>query len=192
MRLDLDALRQELGRREARRVAIDGRGGAGKSTLARALACGWQGATVVEMDDFEVYRGAEADGRPDVARVLGAVLEPHAAGAPGRYRRYDWDAGLPAEPRQVPAGGVLILEGVYSACAALRRHLDYAIWVECPRALRLRRGVERDGEPMRATWVERWMPAEDAYFERERPDLAADLVIDGAAGDGAFEILRGP
>ena len=45
---------------------------------------------------------------------------------------------------------------------------------------RLARGVARDGEAARATWVERWMPMEDRYVERDDPVACADLVVDGA------------
>jgi hypothetical protein len=44
--------------------------------------------------------------------------------------------------------------------------------------LRLQRGVERDGEQLRAQW-EKWMAAEDQYVHRERPDQSADLVLPG-------------
>jgi hypothetical protein len=39
--------------------------------------------------------------------------------------------------------------------------------------------VARDGEAARSTWVERWMPMEDRYVERDDPVACADLVVDG-------------
>jgi uridine kinase len=92
------------------------------------------------------------------------------------------------------AGAVVLVEGVYSASALLRAYFDYRIWVDCPYEMRLQRGVERDGEQMRAVWVEQWMPAEDRYALAERPDANVDLVLDGSGsgGDGvSFKILRG-
>jgi hypothetical protein len=62
--LDVGALRGDLIDRRARFVAIDGRGGSGKSTFAHQLADGWLKAFAVEMDDF--YRPS-ADRRMRIA-----------------------------------------------------------------------------------------------------------------------------
>jgi uridine kinase len=153
---------------------------------------------VVEMDDF--YRpAAERVPHPavpganyDRRRLIAEVLEPLRARRAGRYRRYDWEADRLAEWHDVPAGAVAVLEGVYSTSAPLRGYFDYTIWIECPYDVRLRRGVERDGEDRRALWVEEWMPAEDRYVEAEKPDALADLVLDGSgdASDGVvFKVL---
>jgi uridine kinase len=56
---------------------------------------------------------------------------------------------------------------------------DLKIWVEAPYDLRLTRGIERDGEGMRSTWVEHWMPQEDRYVESQRPQERADVVVLG-------------
>jgi len=53
------------------------------------------------------------------------------------------------------------------------------VWVEAPAELRLARGVARDGEDARRTWVDVWMPSEDRYVERDDPVGCADLVISG-------------
>ena len=58
------------------------------------------------------------------------------------------------------------------------RASESAIWIETSPEVRLRRGLERDGEAARPQW-EAWMAAEEAYRRRERPDLAADVVLDG-------------
>jgi uridine kinase len=195
--LDVGALRRDITRRKAQLVAIDGPGGSGKSTLARQLADGWPKAAVVEMDDF--YRpSAERVLRPKVhganfdrERLVTEVLEPLASGRAGRYRRYDWGEDRLAEWHAVPAAAVVLVEGVYSTSEPLHEHFDYTIWVDCPYDVRLKRGLERDGEQMRTVWLQEWMPAEKRYFEAERPDGRADLVLDGAGtGRVVFQILR--
>jgi pimeloyl-ACP methyl ester carboxylesterase/RimJ/RimL family protein N-acetyltransferase/uridine kinase len=199
VRLDVGVLRKDLTARKVRVVAIDGRGGSGKSTLARQLAEGWSKAVVVEMDDF-YRRSAERVERPavpganwDCERLVTEVLGPHTAGRAGRYQRYDWDNDRLAEWLDVPADAIVVVEGVCSTSEPLRRYVDYAIWVDCPHDVRLKRGLERDGEGMRAEWVEEWMPAEDRYAAAEEPDVRADLVLDGS-GTGAdgvvFEVLN--
>jgi uridine kinase len=162
--------------RLTRIVAIDGRGGSGKSELADRLSRRLDASHVVHTDDFA---------RPNVAgweweRLRAQVLEPVLADRPGRYQRYDWVVDAPAEWHDVPVAGTLIVEGISSMLDELGAYWDFAVWVECPYELRLRRGVERDGEAMRPTWTDVWMPAEDAYVEAQRPDLRADVVVDGS------------
>ena len=62
-------------------VGIDGRGGAGKSTLARQVAAAIDAATVVQFDDFYLPSGErglneEIGGDFDWRRVREQVLEP--------------------------------------------------------------------------------------------------------------------
>jgi uridine kinase len=162
--------------RLTRIVAIDGRGGSGKTELAERLSLRLGDATVVHVDDFA---------RPNVlgwesGRFRTQVLEPVLADRPGRYQRHDWGLDAPAEWHDVPVGGTLIVEGISSMLEELGVYWDYAVWVECPYDLRLQRGVERDGVAMRSMWTDFWMPAEDAYVEAQRPDLRADAIVDGS------------
>jgi len=155
-------------------VAIDGYGGSGKSELADRLAGKLGKATVVRTDDFA---------RPNVPgwewdRLRAQVLEPLINDRPGRYQRYDWGTDTLAEWHDVPVGGTLIVEGVSSMRDELGKYWDFAIWLDSPYDIRLQRGVERDGEAMRSKWTDVWMPEEDAYFNVQRPDKKANLIID--------------
>jgi len=161
--------------RRTRIVAIDGCGGSGKSEFAAELARVLPNATVVHTDGFARphVRGWEWN------RMREQVLEPILADQPGRYQRYDWETDAPAEWHDVPVGGTLIVEGVSSMRRELGTYWDVAIWVEAPYDVRLRRGVARDGEALRARWTDVWMPEEAEYVAAERPDLRADVVADG-------------
>jgi uridine kinase len=86
--------------------------------------------------------------------------------------------GVSRPPVEIHPAERVILEGVTASREAFRPYLFYSIWIETPRELRLQRGIERDGEEMREQWV-RWMAAEDAYVERERPRERADVVVPG-------------
>ena len=154
-------------------IAIDGLGGAGKSTLAAALA-GELGATVVHTDDFASW-DEPLEWWP---RVLEEVLEPLSVGRPARFRRYDWDRRELAEWHEIAPGGVVILEGVSSSRVAFRPHLAFSVWVETPREVRLARGLERDGSAALPLW-EGWMAAEDEWVAREHPRDSADYLVDG-------------
>ena len=157
---------------DTRIVAIDGPGAAGKSSLAAFLARRL-GAEIVHTDDFASWDDP-IDWWP---RLLEQVLEPLAAGRRARFTPTSWD-GLPRADIVVEPAELVILEGVTSTRAAFRPFLAYSIWVETPRELRLARGLERDGESMRAQW-EAWMALEDRYIEEERPAERADLVLPG-------------
>ena len=153
-------------------VAVDGPGGAGKSSLARRLAQELD-AQVIHTDDFASWENP-IDWWPD---LLELALEPLAAGEPARFRPTSWGEEE-REPVQIEPGGIVILEGVSASREAFRPYLAYAIWIETPRDVRLRRGLERDGAQTLTQWEE-WMADEDRYVERERPAEHADLVLPG-------------
>jgi uridine kinase len=172
-------------------VSVDGPGGSGKSTIARALAtaAGWR---LVQADDFykpsqQRYLGPP-DRRPvaadfDLERLELQVLRPLCAGQVTRYQRYDWERDALSEPVELVAQGGLIVEGIYTGVERHRPYYTCHVWVECPRETRLRRGLERDGEAARCRWVDDWMPQEDFYMQSERPAERADIVLLG--GDRA-------
>jgi uridine kinase len=160
----------------SRIVAIDGPGGAGKTSLAEWLGRRLDGAPTIHTDDFASWD----DQLGWWPRMLTEVLEPLAAGRAAVFMPTSWD-GHPRDRVVVEAGELVILEGVASSRAAFRPYLSYSIWVETPSELRLARGLARDGESMRPQWGE-WMAVEDRYLEDERPADHADLVLPGDEG----------
>ena len=155
-------------------IAIDGPGGAGKTTLAERLAKELGGAQILRTDDFASWDNP-VDWWP---RLIEEVLKPLSCNQPARYRRSVWGNEDDADWAEVVPGAFVILEGVSASREAFRPFLTYSIWIETPRDVRLGRGLERNGEAARGQW-EKWMAAEDAYLQRERPDDKADLVISG-------------
>lgn len=155
-------------------IAIDGPGGAGKSTLANILARQLR-AEIVRTDEF-----ASPDNSHDWwPELIEKVLEPIRQNEIARYRPSSWTGdGIEGDFLEVKPGEFLILEGVSSSRQAFRPFLGFSIWIETPRELRLRRGLERDGERAKDQW-EKWMAEEDAYFAREDLREAADLVVPG-------------
>jgi uridine kinase len=163
-----------------RLVAIDGHGAAGKSTLARQIAEQLDGVTIVCLDDF---------GRPDAIgwdqqRFQDQILDPLLDGRPGRFQRWDWDTGRLAEWHDVPIDGTVIVEGVSSTRTELGTPWDLTIWVDAPEDVRLVRGVARDGEAMTEQWKTVWIPGENEYVANQRPQLRADLIVNGCEGAG--------
>lgn len=159
-------------RMRTRIAAVDGPGGAGKSSLAAYLAHDLD-APVVHTDDFASW-DSPLEWWPD---LIEKVLRPIAAGQAARYTPTGW-GGPPKQEVAIEPGDFVVLEGVSASREAFRPYLAFSIWVETPREVRLRRGLERDGEQARAAW-DSWMAAEDAYVERERPRDHVDVVLRG-------------
>ncbi len=175
-------------------LAVDGKGGAGKSTFAAACASELEAtgrrAEIVHFDDFYLPsslqpKGAVVEkpigGNFDWKRLRDQVLAPLRRGDVARFARYDWTEDVLAETLEVSPGAIVIVEGVSSSRRELAALYDLRIWVDCPRHLRLSRGIARDGEAYRETWEQNWMPSEDRYVEAHKPDERADVVVSGVA-----------
>ncbi len=157
-------------------VAIDGHGGAGKTSFAEHVAHALGGVSIVHTDDFASWDNP-VEWWP---RLIDELLRPIAAGEPARFKLSEWEPGQDRGWMEVEPPFDLVLEGVTASRDAFQRWLTYSIWLETPRELCIARGIARDGESARAQWEE-WLAAEDNYMRRERPDSRADLVLRGDA-----------
>ncbi len=187
----IGSLRQLNRRYRTLLVAIDGRGGSGKSTFARQLETVAVDVTVVEFDDF--YRPArerkvravsgdtEIGGNFDWRRLREQVLLPLSKDEPATYQRYDWLADELADWHLIPPGGIVVIEGNYSTRQELFDFYDYTAWIDAPHDVRLERGVLRGGEDTRDRWLTEWMPEEERYIRAQHPAARVDLVLDGGS-----------
>ena len=155
-------------------VAIDGGGGAGKSTLAAALTAQLSSSAVIHVDDF--IPGPSND--PSWwLRLRDQVFIPLSLNQPARYQCFDWNTRKLAQWHAIATGGIVIIEGFSALRPEFRPMLAYGIWVEAPAALRLGRGLARGNEDL-VQW-QKWQISDRAYFDAVRPDKAADVIIDG-------------
>lgn len=157
-------------------VLIDGRAGAGKSTLSRMVAANWPVAgrpQLIALDSlYPGWDGLDAG----VERALHDILRPHARGLLSTWRRWDWELGTEAEASAVtPALGV-ILEGCGAVNPATARLADVSVWVESPEPSRRRRALERDGDGFRPHWA-RWAAQEQRHIARHDPRALATLTV---------------
>jgi uridine kinase len=151
---------------------IDGRSGAGKTTLARERALA-TGAQLLSLDDvYPGWDGLEAG----EGHVLRSVLRPLAAGLPARWRRWDWERSTPAEWVPVDADRPLIIEGCGAISPEARRLADHALWVDADDRERRERALARDGATFAPHW-ERWARQEEWHARLHDPRGVADEIV---------------
>jgi len=154
-------------------VGIGGHGGSGKSTLAARIAENFDDVQVVATDSF--WNGAGFD----LDRLRTGVIDVLLEGSVAAYDEWDWHAEVLRPGRAVRPTGVVVVEGVCALHRMFRDDMAVRVWIDAPHDIRLERGVARDGEASRSTWVDVWMPNEAAYVERDQPEACAHLVVDG-------------
>lgn len=164
-------------------VAVDGRGGGGKSTLAGRLAGVLPDAAVVHSDDVAWFHSVfDWD---DL--MIEGVLKPLHAGKAVHYQPPAWPGRGRHEYIDVPAGlRTVVVEGVGVSRPSLRPWLDVSIWVQSDFAEGRRRGLERDmarglsrADAVRE-WAE-WEREEIPFLLADRPWERADVIV-GTAG----------
>lgn len=157
-------------------VLIDGRSGAGKTTLAHMLVDRWPIIGRVQLVALDsIYPGW--DGLEDgVQRALDGILRPHGRGFVGTWQRWDWERGAEAETHAVdPALGVII-EGSGIITPESARIADVRIWVESSESGRKARALARDGDSYRPHW-DRWAAQEASHLSRDDPRSLATRVV---------------
>jgi para-aminobenzoate synthetase len=169
-------------------VALDGRSGAGKTTLAVAAAAAvtQHGSTVAVVHLDDVYPGW--DGLADVVPlVVEHVVTPLAGPGAVAVPAWDWDRDRPGPPRRLPGLGpprpaLVLLEGAGAGARAAAPWLAGVVWVDADPQVRRSRALARDGDLYAPHW-QRWAAQEEAYAARELLPARADLVLD-TTGEG--------
>jgi para-aminobenzoate synthetase len=153
-------------------VAIDGRSGAGKTSLAAGLRAEL-GAPVVTLEDL--YGGWDGLER-GIDLLVAEVLVPLSTGRAARVPRYDWVAAAWGTPWVLEPPEVLIVEGVGAGARRAAAYESVLVWIEVPAPVRKKRALDRDGETFAPHW-DMWAVQEDAMLACERTPDRADLVI---------------
>ncbi|MGO2632835.1 MAG: hypothetical protein ACTH9H_03675 [Galactobacter sp.] len=178
-------------------LAIDGRSGAGKSSVAEALCRALTDVHQLDTEVFHVedaYRGWEGLSA-GVDHYVQAVLGPLHRGETAVWNAWDWATdSVDTAARVTRPASVVICEGVGAACAAARRLLDASLTLVAPAATRKRRALARDGDTYRPFW-DVWAAQEEEFaragkWDSTTPLRSLDLTVNLTDFDGAAELER--
>ncbi|RKW70253.1 nucleoside/nucleotide kinase family protein [Galactobacter caseinivorans] len=157
-------------------LAIDGRSGAGKTTLAQRLledltAQGHE-ATLFHLEDlYPGWHGLRAG----IDAYVGTVLAPLSQGKTAHWTPWDWTTDAPAaQTRQTPATDVVLLEGVGAADPAALPYLSASLRLRASPEQRRRLALTRDGASYEPWW-DIWAAQEAALTVPD--DAPCDLSL---------------
>ena len=182
LRLDdvLAEVREPAAHSGIRLIGVDGPQGSGKSTLAGRIAVRLD-APLIQVDDFVSWVDLVGWWPRFEEQVLDRLLSGHDA----HYQARDWkndEFGSSLDRwKTVGWAPVVVLEGLTCTRSAVWDRLALRIWVEVPDEVRLRRGLDRDGETHRQRWVDS-MRTESRFFAADETRARADLRVDGNPG----------
>ena len=177
------AIRKQLILRGRIIVAIDGRCGSGKTTLAARLQKELRCA-VYHMDDFfprPEQRTEERLSRPgenvDHERFLEEVLLPLHGTQPVTYRPFLCAQLQLGEPVTMDANRLAIVEGAYACHPELWEHYDLRVFLTVDPEEQMRRIEKRNGPEKAKQFRDRWIPFEEKYFKAFDVQSRCDICI---------------
>lgn len=178
----LDAVERALAERGHLLLAIDGRCGCGKSSLAEVLARELDG-NVFHTDDFYLPFSRRPDnwktlpaGNMDLTRLREEVLMPLLAKETVYYRAYDCPGDSFKPTREIPFKALSAVEGSYSQHPILAAAYDRTLFVTADRNVQMHRLREREGAHA-ASFEELWIPMEENYFKAFAIEPKADWIL---------------
>lgn len=164
-------------------LAIDGRCGAGKSTLADILAKEYA-CNIIHMDDFYLPtamrtpdRLAQPGGNVHYERFLEEVAPLLTNGRDGIYRIYSCRTGTFTKNGQIYDRPLTIVEGSYSMRPELRHLYDYSIFLDVDSHTQKERLLHRVGAEAFLNFTQKWIPMEESYFSFYNIPAVCDQII---------------
>ena len=153
-------------------VAIDGRCGSGKTTLGEYLKEQFD-CNLFHMDDFFLRveqrtpdRMKETGGNVDYERFYETVLVPVQKKESVCYQPFSCKKWNLLEAYEIPYKRLNIIEGSYSLHPYFGQQYQLEIFMNIASDVQLANIRKRNGEEKAKEFQEKWIPKEEAYFEK--------------------------
>ena len=179
-----DAVRSLLEERGRVIVAIEGRCGSGKTTLAALMAKEFD-SSIFHMDDFflppymrTADRLAEPGGNVHYERFLSEVIEPLLEGRQVCFRPYVCSKAIFGGEVCIESKKLSIVEGSYSLHPCLRYAYDLKVFLTVDPETQEKRILQRSGPDKLKDFKRLWIPLEEHYFGELDVEGCSDMIVD--------------
>lgn len=163
-------------------LAIEGGAASGKSTLAAELGNYFQ-APVISMDEFVLppalrtpERFSEPGGNIHYERFDAQVAAPIREGKPFSYQVFDCSKMDFGGEKEIPAGSILIVEGVYSLHPCYRDIFNLRLFLQTDPATQDQR-LRARGDWLYRRFQQDWLPMEQAYYNAFHPEKICHAIL---------------
>lgn len=152
-------------------IAIDGRAGAGKTTLANMIESALD-AQVIRMDDFFLPPELRCEARFKIPgsnlhyeRFIDEVIPSLRGGVEFSYRKFscakmDYDGEISVKPARI-----IVVEGSYSHHPEFNKYADLFVFKDVAKEEQRRRIIQRNGEMLYQKFRDLWIPLENEYIK---------------------------
>ncbi|MGE7842567.1 P-loop NTPase fold protein [Lysinibacillus sp. NPDC093712] len=177
-------------------VAIDGLGGAGKTSFVSKLASALKNdcmVNILHIDDYIVesekrYNTGNEEWfeyyylQWDIKFIKECLLKIHNGHQELTLPFYNRTTNSVINSKKLfVSNSILLIEGVFLQRNEWRRFYDYTIFLECPRHVREKRVLKRDSyigdvSAIRMKYENRYWVAEEYYLKKEVPLQKTDII----------------
>jgi len=167
-------------------VAVDGRCAAGKTTFAARLRKLYgERCAVFHMDEYflppekrTVERLAIPGGNIDYERCAEELFAPLRRGESLNLRAFDCATGVLGEPVRAARKQLNVVEGSYALHPALAEYSHIHVFLTCSPEIQFGRLVRRESPERVETFLNRWIPLEENYFDGCHISEKCDVIVD--------------
>jgi len=162
-------------------IGIDGYSSSGKTTLAYYLEILFD-ANVFHMDDYfkslkQDQSSTEFASNIDFDRLKKEVVLPISRQKPIQHQSFDCNTQELSSVVTKEVKSINIIEGAYSTHPLIEEIYDFRIFLKIGKIKQMMRITKRNGQKKLKIFINRWIPAEHAYFNHYLIEKNADIVI---------------
>lgn len=157
-------------------IAIDGRAGAGKTTLAASFyeeLSADKTVAVIHMDDL--YDGWENALSERLTQTLESIVKSHQSKVAFGIDIFNWQSMSFDSKRVIHPVDILILEGVGAGQKVVRDAGATLYWLDIDAEVGIQRVLNRDGNQI-ASQMKQWQIAQEIHFLRDKTRENAEHI----------------